>query len=179
MDMEGRPGCRVATGQARVWNWASADRSHQTWLEVNVELNFYNLGSGWVRQWVFCEESNKPTILRENVGRTQTYKLPCDMGANCWELGLRCQQKHILSLRLWSLEAAGLFMHMHVLHEKCKVSSEKHYFTLRMADYNKGTACRVGRKEKYCTNWQGASSPSRPGWPGSPFSPLIPRNPCL
>lgn len=37
----------------------------------------------------------------------------------------------------------------------------------------------VEEKEKYCTNWHGASSPSRPGCPGSPFSPLNPRKPCL
>lgn len=35
------------------------------------------------------------------------------------------------------------------------------------------------QREEYCTNWHGASSPSRPGCPGSPFSPLNPRKPCL
>lgn len=34
-------------------------------------------------EWVFCKESNKPMVLRENVGRAQTYKLPGDVGANC------------------------------------------------------------------------------------------------
>lgn len=45
------------------------------------------------------------------------------------------------------------------------------------------TTCTWWRKaeqrEGYCTNWHGASSPSRPGCPGSPFSPLNPRKPCL
>lgn len=90
---------------------SSADRSHQTWLEVNTVLDFYNLGSGSVRQWVFWEESIKPTILRENVGRRQTYKLPGDVGANCWELGLRCH-KNVYSLTAvisWS----SWFVHAH------------------------------------------------------------------
>lgn len=42
-----------------------------------------------------------------------------------------------------------------------------------------GSMHRRGRKTGYCTNWHGASSPSRPGWPGSPFSPLKPRKPCV
>lgn len=180
MDLKGSPGCRVATGQVRVWNWASADRSHEAWLEVNVVLDFYNLRSGWVRRWVFREESNKPTILRENGGRTQTHKLPRDVGANCWELGLRCQQKRVFChcgydhLKQLVCSCTCMCYVDNVKSAQKNVALHWEWLTT-----NKGTACRVGRKEKYCTNWQGASSPSRPGWPGSPFSPLIPRNPCL
>lgn len=150
---------------------SSADRSHQTWLEVNVVLDFYNLGSGWVRHWVFGEESNKPTILRENVGRTQTFKLPGDVGANCW-VRLKVSTKTCVpSVQLWSLEAAGLFMHMHVLREKCKAGSEKHYFALRMAGLQT-KELHAGLVGKRNTVPIGKGHPAHPGQAG--LAPLFP-----
>lgn len=180
-DLEGSPGCRVVLGQTRVRNWASAEGRHQTWLEVDIVLDFYkDLWSRWVRQWVFCEENSKPSILRESVGGKQTYRLLCDMGADCWVLGLRWHRKRcVLSLRLRSLKQLICSCTCMCYTDNVKSAQKNIALHWGWLTTNKGTTCRVGRKEKYCTNWQGASSPSRPGWPGSPFSPLIPRNPCL
>lgn len=120
-----------------------------------------------------------PLLTRLIFPRTQTWQ-PCQL----WEQGQEINSQALTEMRACSLHSAELlkelFMHMHVVCLSCKACSRSttlHWYG--WICHKQRNRMQGGRKEKYCTNWQGASSPSRPGWPGSPFSPLTPRNPCL